>query len=208
MLLAIAITLATLAQADEALFGNIPSNVPTFRLTLQGEDYGVVALVVGGEYWMERGTDYPTGVRPNFVFDAPWALLPPQQAPLIRSNYTLTLETPAQRRERLKNGWEEAGFTFVDTPKGQRAVQKSDIALAEKARASAAEVAARSNPENLDLAISRAVSEDTPLAAAPVVPAWRAWVGHVIVGLVGLLLAAAIVKKLIMDDDGGWERVG
>lgn len=196
---------ALLAQSGPALYGAIPETVPTFHLEVDGAPIGPVALWSGGGWWVEGTDTLPAGgVGVQYLLDTPWQAVALERLP---RGAEFKPETPVMRRDRLRKEWKANGYTFVSTPAGDAPVREIDLKLAKEAADAAAKVAARSAPENLSIGtVSSAESGTAPAPAAP--PAWRGYLGHLIIIVLALIAGAVIVKVLIVGDDGGWERVG
>lgn len=199
---------AMLAQTGPALFGGIPESIPTFQLSVNGEDLGAVALINGRDWWDKPEVDsLPAGgVGVRYMQDTPWLKFDAEDLPRLPRGATLVPEVARMRLERLRKGWDEQGYAFITTPAGETPVRKADLELAKQAAAEAERVAKLSAPENL--AIGTAAQGSTTEPSADATPAWRGYLGHVALIVIALVAGAVIVKVLLIDGDDGWERVG
>lgn len=199
---------ALLGQSGPALFGVIPEAVPTFMLSVDGQEIGTVALVNGRDWWDKPDAESlpARGAGMRYVPDTPWQGIDMENLPRLPRGAVLIAEVPRMRLERLRKQWEENGFTFVNTAAGEQPVRKADIELAKKAGDEAMRIAKQSAPENIAIGASAAPERKGNGGAS--VPAWRGFLGHIALIVVALVAGAVIVKVLIIEDDDGWERVG
>lgn len=199
---------ALLTQTGPGLFGVIPEAVPTFHLTVDGADLGAVALINGRDWWDKPEADrLPAGgAGMRYIQDAPWQRFDMENLPRLPRGAVLAPEVPRMRVERLRKEWNAQGFEFVSTPAGEQPVRKVDMDLAKQAAADAARVAKMSAPENI--VIGESATPENSARPDTAQPAWRGYLGHLLLIVIALVAGAVIVKVLIIGGEDGWERVG
>ena len=115
------------------------------------------------------------------------------------------LETPGQRDDRHKKGWEGAGYQSVETPSGKQWVLAREVDLAHRARDLAMRLEAPKEEQPPELRLEPIpggpVHLENPLAAPPEVST-----GHPVIrllaaaatGLAALAGIAMILKKMVL----------
>jgi hypothetical protein len=182
------------AAAPECLFhGAAPEGTATFRLAYPDGVEDWAAVRVGNEWAAGLPDIEAARGRVELYYDTPWS----SREPLLElpSRLQFAYEAPAVRRERLRDGWEQAGFTFIETGAGCLPVPREELALAERARDMVAALDAAPAP---DPAAGEPMA--APAAAAPA-PGWLAlWGPHAaVLGVGGLLLLAAVRFLLLAE---------
>ncbi len=122
------IILGILLSAPTAhnFFGEIPEDIPTFKIKFQRdqtEHFGALRVQEG---WI-RDTS-PTDLKTkavDIVIDTPWVQPQPQRRELGQK-IDISYEAPALRKKRLEEGWKKAGFAIIDTPQGKKTITVSE----------------------------------------------------------------------------------
>lgn len=185
-----------MAQTDAVFYGAVPETAATFKIRFQNDENEYVGGVRMDNEWVRDPERLGAGLRRiEVVIDTPWNPQPSYQTVLNRLRECI-YEPSALRRRRLEQGWDAAGYTFIDTAEGRRPVQQKEIALAGRAREMAAAIEKRAQPQSGT--ISEDDTDDAPgVTAAPPGWAWQ-WGGHLLVLLFGIVLAGAILKKMVI----------
>ncbi len=183
------------SQNNTFFFGAVPENAATFKLRFQNDESEYVGGIRRGNDWVNDPQDLESGLRRiEVVFDTPWN--PQPSFPTVLSRVReYTYEPPALRRKRLEQGWDAAGYVFMDTPDGRRPILRQEIELARRARDMAASVEARLRPQPVEI-----TPDETPHlpGLSPGSPGWmRQWGGHITMALIGIVLAAIVLKKMV-----------
>ncbi len=185
------VALVAAAALSEDFFGDIPEDVPTFTVTL-GRSGGTVkaALSTSGGY-VSDPNDVPTAKEYYWVEpDTPWEASKKRKVHLGAAD--VRYEAPIARRERLKKGWQAAGFQFVKTPSGDRPIHSKEIAAAKRARDMAADIEAKyAQAPELGASTAQPAGANKPGRA-------RQWGWHIVVVVVGLALLAAVLKAMVL----------
>ena len=126
------ILLAAATQRDALFTGAVPATVPTFVVTVGSGPPVYAGLRVDGQWVTDHRTEFKSTQVVELVPDTPLYAGEPTRT-LFR-NVELVYEAPAMRRTRLEEIWTSQGYTFLETSAGWRAVKKTDIHLAERAR--------------------------------------------------------------------------
>ncbi len=179
--------------------GEIPENVPTFKIAFPNDAHEYWgAFLMGNEWVMDRNALESAVKRVDIVFDTPWE--PQEHHSALLNKITLEYETPALRKKRLEQGWENAGYVFIEVVendvKVSRPVLKTELELAERARAMAEAVEHDLHPPEPD---NNTAPEP---AAAPTKnpPGFlQVWGGHFALLALGFILLAIIVKYLLIS---------
>lgn len=107
-------------------FGEIPEDVPTFRIKFlrdHSEVFG--AIRIQGEWVRDTSPiDLQTKAL-EIVIDIPWEHPQPQRRELGQ-RVDISYEVPALRKKRLEEGWKKSGFIVVDTPNGRKTIHSKD----------------------------------------------------------------------------------
>jgi hypothetical protein len=188
MITSIFMVLAALSQVP--FYGEIPENVPTFKMTFADGTVAYGALAVDGQWYEQDVVSLPPGKTPTLVFDTPWA--PQQDRPLRQPEFVA--ETRSLRKQRLTEDWKAAGYSPVQTKQGEFYAPKEEIALAERAREMEAAVAQAAN-------VFVAPSD---ISAPPTTPTQQPgllqrWGMHAAVLGVGLLITGIVFRKFVLD---------
>ncbi len=107
-------------------FGEIPENIPTFKIKFhrdQTELYGALRIQ---EEWIKDTS--PTNLETKaveIVVDTPWEHPQPRRRELGQK-IDISYEVPALRKKRLEEGWRKSGYTILDTPQGKKAISTSE----------------------------------------------------------------------------------
>jgi len=196
MMQAIPIVISILAaQGNAFLYGAVPENAATFKLRFQNDENEYFGGIRRGNDWINDPQDLEAGLRRiEVVFDTPWN--PQPSFPTVLSRLReYAYEPPALRRKRLEQGWDAAGYVFMDTPEGRRPILRQEIELARRARDMAASVETRLRPQPMEIAPNE--TPELPGVTA-VNPGWmRQWGGHITMALIGIALAAIVLKKTV-----------
>ncbi len=198
----IALILASLipAQSDGLWAGEVPETAATYRVNFPNDPADYYAGILVDDAWVKPGTTLPTGVkRVEIVFDTPWE--PREHLFLLINKVTLDYETPALRKKRLHEGWDSAGYVFVEVTENgkqvRRPVLKQELDLAQRARAMASAVETQWTPKDgapPPAAPAEAVAGETRPGFLSL------WGGHLLLGGAGLLVLAAVLKLMILRD--------
>lgn len=186
--------LALPAAAPECLFhGAPPEGTATFRIAPPSGPEDWAAVRIGSE-WAAAVADIEAARgRVELYYDTPWLPREPQME--LPSRVRFSYEAPAMRRDRLRAGWEQAGYTFLEVEAGCLPVLRGELALAERAREMAAALDA---PPEADVEAS---ADNSVLAAPESGPGWlRLWGAHAAVVVLGGVLLAAAVRFLLLAD--------
>lgn len=188
---------AAVGAAPECLFhGALPEGTPTFRVAYAGGGEDWAAVRVGSD-WAAAVADI-TGARGRveLYYDTPWN--PREPLMELPSRAQFSYEAPAIRRERLRAGWDKAGYTFVEGAAGCLPVPRAELELAERARAMTAALSAQTDLH--DGQASAEGAEHSPAAPAPG-PGWlRLWGPHLLVVAGGGIALAAAIRFLLLAD--------
>jgi hypothetical protein len=110
-----------------------PAEAKTFRITIEDTDNLVCGAIRAGGKWVDDYNRLDESVmRVEIVPDTPWA--PQEPFREFRNRIRVHYETEARRRKRHEEGWEEAGYTFIDTENGRMPLLQEELELAERAR--------------------------------------------------------------------------
>jgi hypothetical protein len=192
--LQLAALLAVLGQVP--FYGEIPENVPTFRITYPDGAVAHGALAVGGQWWMEDVVDLPQGTVPTIVFDTPWA---PRQDRSIRVPQFAREMLPI-RKQRLAEEWKAAGFEPAPGSSGMVYAPVEEIRLAQRAHGMEAQVLAEVEGALAPVPAAPQMTDAPVPAVAPGFADYaRQWGPHVAVFVVGLMATAVIFKKMVLD---------
>lgn len=186
--------LSLAASTGSHLFGTPPNGVPedadTYLVTMQDSEpfhAGVEVFEDGKWRWAEgRSPDFGKAVQVRLYPDTPWAPVPPKDTWVSR--ISLDRERESQRRERLRQGWLDAGYQFVG--EGKIPILSTEIAKIEEAHRIDE---ARARPAEAAQLIP--MDQDTP----PPPPGFlkQFWV-HGAVLLAGLVLIVLIAKAYLV----------
>jgi len=184
--------LPLLASAQGLFSGAVPEAIPTWTVVYEGNSYNA-ALKRDGAWIESRDVELQPGERVLIVLDEPWNE-ERSVATLARNLESVTLENQALRAERLKTGWERAGYELVRNQDGSmQPVIRGSHALAERARYMSSEVMADLHPPaDLEVALPTTNSQASGFL--------QRWGLQVLVGVVGLLLFVAVLKKMVFTD--------
>lgn len=183
------------AQGNAVLYGPVPENAATFKLRFQNDENEYVGGIRRGTDWVSDPQDLEKGLRRiEVVFDTPWNPQPPFSTVWSRVR-EYAYEPPALRRKRLEQGWDAAGYVFIDTPEGRRPILRQEMELARRARDMAAAIESRLQPQPVEITPNKTPEKSGGTA---VNPRWmRQWGGHITMALIGIALAALILKKTV-----------
>lgn len=187
------ILLLSLGAWSPAFYGRVPAETPTYRITFPDGAPGEVAFFTRTDFVAyEDFSD--TALNANCILDRPWDATAAQGPPLtlIRQNITPRAEPKQQREIRLKRGWTDAGYIFVDTPAGDHPVLEKEQKLAQRAAAMAETVEA-------ELAAKNAVQPARAPTAPETLGFWKLWGPHLAILVVGLSLTTLVVKSLVLE---------
>lgn len=181
---------------DPCVFtGTAPEGTPTFRITNLASGAEDWAAVRTGDVWAQSVADitaFRGGLRMHF--DTPW--MPREEAQEAANRWEFVYETPVVRKERLLQGWENAGYTFIDTAQGCWPVLKSELALAERAQTMTAQQSPAALSTSEDLPPPSPTAERT--AASP--GFLQQWGMHLGILALGAVLLALVGKTLILGE--------
>ena len=188
------------ASPDAHLYGDIPSDVPTYSVYVNDAKQGVVALRVENDWYREDVVDLQPGQRATWYFETPWAPQEPRFAP--RGNVTYQREIESLRKERLQKGWKEAGYIFRKGPNGTQRIYEPHLEYAQRSQAMAQAVEDRLNPPLPENTVA-VTQTDTPKKPG----IFTLYGPHIIILLIGLAALGAIIKFTLVDKNDGWESV-
>jgi hypothetical protein len=189
--------MAQTGASDASFYGDIPKDVPTFRVYDRGTPIGFGAILIDqNTFWRETSVQLPPGRRPSIVWDTPWAPGTLDRAP---SGATYEYESPIRRKSRLERGWAEAGYEFIQTASGSIPVLKREREYAARSRTMAAAL------ESQDMAQAETATVED-LAMRPQPSFLALWGGHIAVFVIGGALLVLVVKIMILDE-GGWQKI-
>ncbi|MCX8065792.1 MAG: hypothetical protein N3G21_11585 [Candidatus Hydrogenedentes bacterium] len=107
-------------------FGEIPENIPTFRIKFQRDQSEVFgAIRIQGEWLKDTSPVYLKTKAIEIVIDTPWEHPQPLRRELGQK-VDIYYEVPVLRKKRLEEGWKKTGFTIIDTPQGKRVINSND----------------------------------------------------------------------------------
>lgn len=191
--IAISLTVLLFGQMERPESLEVPDDVPTFIMRLSNDrtDYPV-GIRINNDWFRDRAGPAGDVKQIEVVYDTPWHPQEPKKV-LFSKVERLAYETLALRRARLAKGWENAGYTFVDTAQGRAPVLESELKLARKAQEMADEVDRELYPPE------EVVEEAAPTSnAGGVSRVVREWWPHVVIVVIGLSLAALVVKRMVL----------
>lgn len=187
-----------LGQTPERLYGEIPKDVPVYRLPepLQGCEFGAVWL---DNQWQDID-NVPTHRIVEVVADAPWLAAAGQGTPRtsmsVKSLKDAEREPLHLRKSRLENGWKKAEFVaWVGTNK-EIPVKKEELRFAEDAQKAEQEVLNRLMPPEETPSAAGITAENTEPTPNGFV---KTWGGHILLTLVTAALIAVVVKFLVLE---------
>ncbi|HPO17343.1 MAG TPA: hypothetical protein PLI09_28180 [Candidatus Hydrogenedentes bacterium] len=197
MTLVASITIAF--AANSGLYsGEVPENVPTFRITFpndSNEYWG--AFIMNNEWVTDRNALESAVKRVDIVFDTPWD--PQVHHSTLLNKITIEYEAPALRKTRLEKGWENAGYVFIEVMenggKVSRPILKTELELAERARAMAETLEQELHPP---APVNGSDTDPEPAPPAPKPGFLQIWGAHVALLALGLILLALILKFLLL----------
>jgi len=188
---------ATVGQMERAEISSVPDpdedDVPTFIMKRRNDpaDYPV-GIKINNEWLRDRAGPASNVKQIEVVYDTPWHPQPSEKILYSRIE-RLTYEALALRRARLARGWENAGYTFVDTPQGRIPVLKRELELARIAQEMANKVDRELYPP--EEVVEEAAPASDPGGASRIV---RAWWPHVVILVIGLSLAGLVIKRMVL----------
>lgn len=177
--------------------GEVPENAATYRINFPNDATDYYGGILLNEEWVKPGDVLqPVMKRVEVVFDTPWE--PQEHVSALLNKIAFSYETPALRTKRLQEGWEKAGYVFIEVmeegKKCQRPVLKQELELAQRARAMASGLESQWSAKEGENAASlpeTALPEPGPGFV-------RLWGGHFLLGAAGLVLIGLAVKFLIL----------
>lgn len=175
--------------------GTVPEDTPTFRITGANGEADWAAVRMGDEWATSVAeiTAFRGGIRLNF--DTPW--MPRPEAQEVASRWQFVYETPVVRKERLLQGWESAGYTFVETAQQECwPVLKTELALAERARAMSAPASPAATAESTEIPLPPVDGVSTPAKPGFL----QQWGMHLGILAMGAVLLAIVGKTLIFAE--------
>jgi len=185
---ALILLFASLAQIP--FYGEIPENVPTFKMTFSDGTEAYGALAVDKDWYTQETVSLPPGKTPTIVFDTPWS---PQQDRSLRQP-EFAFETLSLRKKRLAEGWKSAGYAPVQTSQGELYAPVEEIRLA--ARAHEMETAVM---QSSDASTTQAVVSEASTPAPPTKGPIERWGSHAAVLAIGLTITYAFFRKFVLQ---------
>jgi hypothetical protein len=183
------IALCTLI-AQIPFYGEIPENVPTYKMTFADGAVEYGALAVDGDWYTQETVSLPPGKTPTIVFDTPWA--PRQDRPLRQPEFSF--ETLSLRKKRLADSWKSAGYEPVRTSQGELYAPKEEIRLAQRAQEMEAASMQASDPATTEAVLSEG-TPPPPLEKGPV----ERWGTHAAVLAIGLTITYSLFRRFVLD---------
>lgn len=186
-----AFTLLLLAAFGQfSFYGDIPENVPTFKMTFPNGDVGYGALWLDDAWYMQENVSLPPGKTPTIVFDTPWQ--PGRDRVLRQPEYVV--ETISLRKQRLASEWRANGYAPVNTADGERYVLAEELELAKRAHAMEAELLASTATPTPDAEAATGIVPATPSLL-------ERWGLHAIVLALGLGVTLLVFRKMVLSAD-------
>jgi len=189
---ALLLVLMCAAPQGKVFWGAVPREVPTYNVTLPDGQIWRAGIRKDGKWVPDIGELELGGAWLELVADLPW-----QDPQPTRKEHGYKLKdwarvTTALRRDRLEEGWGEAGYTFVETANGPWPVQKTELEYARRAKelAMTLEAAPEAAADPQQSAGGEGVENPEP--------AWvQQWAGHAVVLAVGLALLAVVLRTMV-----------
>lgn len=185
---ALILLFASLAQIP--FYGEIPENIPTYKMTFSDGTEAYGALAVDKDWYTQETVSLPPGKTPTIVFDTPWS---PQQDRSLRQP-EFAFETLSLRKKRLAEGWKSAGYAPVQTSQGELYAPVEEIRLA--ARAHEMETAVM---QSSDASTTQAVLSEANTPAPPTKGPIERWGSHAAVLAIGLTITYAFFRKFVLQ---------
>lgn len=170
-------------------YGEIPENVPTYKMTFADGTVAYGALAVDGNWYTGESVSLPAGKTPTIVFDTPWS--PRQDRPLRQPEYVL--ETLSLRKKRLADAWKESGYEAVQTSQGEVYAPKEEIHLARRAQEMEAGLMQASEPAVTQAVLNPPASP--PQGQGPV----ERWGAHIAILAIGLTITYALFRRFVLE---------
>lgn len=173
----------------DPFYGQIPKNVPTFSIEVGNAEQQFVAFR-SKEAWVNHRDELADWQGPQnieIVVDSPW--LPQPAGTVILSRTRYNPETSIRRKQRLEQGWKEAGYEFY----GGVPVRKEELDYAKRAAEASRRLEASLTPPEETGSSDETVGSEQP--AAPGLLQRRGAQAAII--LAGLGLIAAVLRMLV-----------
>ncbi len=182
------------AESNTAFFGTVPEREVTFEITLADQRVMHGAIRLNGVFIHDLQS-LPAGAWIEIVEDTPWTGGGVHKEFL--NKIRVVRETRLKRRSRLEEGWESAGYVFIEMPEGgPTPIKATEVAYAERARTMEAKVVAELQGKDEGESALDTLPGQTTTPRKVQLFAWvRMWGLHALVVIVTLLLLGVTVKK-------------
>ncbi|MBI2426006.1 MAG: hypothetical protein HYV27_24490 [Candidatus Hydrogenedentes bacterium] len=190
----IAISCCFVAQYDTSFYGDLVEKTQTFTLqSRRGNSEPVFGALWHDGAFVSAVDDTAPGKKYMFVLDEPWNA--PARSEIRPADFEISPESTGVRMQRLKQGWDSAGYELLDIDGQKLPVHEEDKTAADRARAlvESRRAEAQTAFQELD---SRIPPSPAPQPASPGFSVL--WGGHAGVAIAGLLAMAAVWYYMVI----------